>query len=253
VTAPDAGTALVTGAAGGIGRAVVADLAARGYTVAALDRTITSAPHDRVLPLTADVADPAAVDAAVERAEDELGPVTALVCAAGVLRTGPVLETSDDDWRACLDVNATGVFATCRAVGRRMVGRGAGSVVTVASNAAGVPRAHMASYAASKAAATAFTRSFGLEVAARGIRANVVCPGSTDTPMLRSMWPDPDDDSGLADVVAGSPELFKVGIPLGRVGEPDDVAAAVAYLLSDAARHVTLQTLYVDGGAALGP
>ncbi|MCD2197594.1 SDR family NAD(P)-dependent oxidoreductase [Actinomycetospora endophytica] len=246
-------TAFVTGADGGIGRAIVADLAARGYAVAAVDRTAPVVEHERVLGLAADVADPAAVEAAVEHAENALGPVTALVCGAGVLRTGPVLETSDDDWRACLDVNATGVFTACRAVGRRMVARGGGSVVTVASNAAGVPRAHMASYAASKAAATAFTRSFGLEVAAHGVRANVVCPGSTDTPMLRSMWPDPDDDRSLADVVAGSPELYKVGIPLGRVGEPGDIAATVAFLLSGAARHVTLQTLYVDGGASLGP
>lgn len=240
---------------------MVADLRARGWSVAALDRTADdlaplAAPRPgtgpRVATVLADVTDGDAVEAAVVHAEEELGPLSGLVCCAGVLRTGSVAETSDADWRACLDVNATGVFTACRAVGPRLAGRGGGSIVTVASNAAGVPRAGMAAYAASKAAATAFTRSLGLELGPHGVRANVVCPGSTDTAMLRSMWPDPADDRHAATVVAGTPEAFRVGIPLGRIGTPHDVAGVVGFLLSDAARHVTLQTLYVDGGAALG-
>ena len=176
----------------------------------------------------------------------------ALANVAGVLRTGPVAELTDEDWAACLATNATGVMHACRAMARRWTDAppaGGGAIVTVASNAAGVPRSGMTAYAASKAAALAVTRCTGLELAAQGVRANVVCPGSTDTPMLAGMAL-PADPAAL---VAGSPETFKLGIPLGRVADPVDVAETVAFLLSDAARHVTLQTLYVDGGASLGP
>lgn len=115
--------------------------------------------------------------------------------------------------------------------------------------AAGVPRAGMAAYAASKAAATMFTKSLGLEVARHGIRCNVVAPGSTDTPMLSSMWTDP---SGPRRTIEGSPEDFRLGIPLGKLATPSDIAEAVAFLLSDQASHITLHALTVDGGAALG-
>jgi 2,3-dihydro-2,3-dihydroxybenzoate dehydrogenase len=130
-----------------------------------------------------------------------------------------------------------------------MVPRRSGAVVTVTSNAAGTARADMAAYAASKAAAAMFTKCLGLEVAGFGIRCNVVAPGSTDTPMLTSMWRDP---SGRTRTVRGDPGTFRVGIPLGRVASPDDVAEAVAFLLSDRARHITMHDLTVDGGATLG-
>lgn len=249
------GVALVTGAARGIGAAVARTLAARGAAVAVLDREAAQAAAvadaleadgHRALAVPADVTDAAAVEDAVARTEAALGPITTLANVAGVLRTGPLLEMSDDDWAHCLAVNATGVLHASRAAAARMVDRG-GSVVTVASNAAGVPRTGMAAYAASKAAAVAVTRCLGLELGGRGVRANVVCPGSTDTDMLRVL------DVDHAALVAGTPEAFKVGIPLGRVGAADDVAEVVAFLASDAARHVTLQTLYVDGGASLGP
>jgi 2,3-dihydro-2,3-dihydroxybenzoate dehydrogenase len=250
------GVALVTGAARGIGAAVARTLAARGAAVAVVDREGAqaavvadglNADGYRALAVAADVTDAAAVEDAVTRAEAALGPITTLANVAGVLRHGPLLEMSDDDWAQCLAVNATGVLHASRAAAARMVERGGGSVVTVASNAAGVPRTGMAAYAASKAAAVALTRCLGLELGPRGVRANVVCPGSTDTDMLREL------DVDHAALVAGTPEAFRVGIPLGRVGAADDVAEAVAFLASDAARHVTLQTLYVDGGASLGP
>ena len=140
------------------------------------------------------------------------------------------------------------MFRVSRAVARRMVPRGAGSIVTVASNAGGVPRSGMAAYGASKAAAAMFTKSLGLELAPHGIRCNVVAPGSTDTPMLRGMWT---DERGAEAVIGGDLETFKVGIPLGRIAAAQDVADAVAFLVSDRARHITMQVLYVDGGAAL--
>ncbi|PRX97821.1 2,3-dihydro-2,3-dihydroxybenzoate dehydrogenase [Allonocardiopsis opalescens] len=250
--------ALVTGAAQGIGRAVALALAAEGAAVAALDRdhrglasTVAqlraSGRDARAFP--ADVTDRAAVDAAVDRIEDELGPVRLAVNVAGVLRTGPVVDCSDDDWAAVFGVNATGVFHVSRAVARRMVGRRSGSIITVASNAAGIPRAGMAAYSASKAAAVLFTKSLGLELAGYGIRCNVVSPGSTDTPMQRAMWAT--SGGGAAAAVAGDPRRFRTGIPLGRLAGPGDVAAAVVFLASDAARHITMHDLYVDGGATM--
>jgi 2,3-dihydro-2,3-dihydroxybenzoate dehydrogenase len=252
-------SAVVTGAGSGIGAAVARLLASRGTPVAVLDvdgaaaaRTAASAGPAPTAAYPVDVGDPAALDAALDDAAAALGEVDALANVAGVLRTGPVAELTDADWDACLTTNATGVMHACRAVARRWSAAppaGGAAIVTVASNAAGVPRSGMTAYAASKAAALAVTRCTGLELARHGVRANVVCPGSTDTPMLSGMAL-PADPAAL---VAGTPESFKLGIPLGRVADPADIAETVAFLLSDAARHVTLQTLYVDGGASLGP
>ncbi|WP_248499581.1 2,3-dihydro-2,3-dihydroxybenzoate dehydrogenase [Tomitella gaofuii] len=239
--------AVVTGAAGGIGAAVASGLAAHGAVVAALDLDGAAAPAGG-RGYACDVADSASVDAVISQVEAELGPVAMLANVAGVLATGDVVDTTDAQWSRPFDVNATGVFTVSRAVARVMVARRAGAIVTVGSNAAGGPRASMAAYAASKAAATMFTKCLGLELAAHGIRCNVVSPGSTDTPMQRGMW---SDGAGAEAVIAGSPELYKVGIPLGRIADPADVADSVLFLLSDRARHITMHDLYVDGGATL--
>ncbi|MFB7949351.1 2,3-dihydro-2,3-dihydroxybenzoate dehydrogenase [Kitasatospora phosalacinea] len=250
--------ALVTGAAGGIGAAVVRALAEQGTTVAALDRdeaglrAAVAALTVEGLPVTAhptDVSDRRTVDETVDRIEREIGPIDRLVNAAGVLRLGEVRDYSTDDWAATFAVNVNGVFHVSRAVVDRMIPRGRGALVTVASNAARTPRAGMAAYAASKAAATMFTKSLGLEVARHGIRCNLVAPGSTDTPMLTSMW---HDETGPESTLHGRPEAFRIGIPLNKLATPDDVAAAVLFLLSDAAGHITLHDLTVDGGAGLG-
>ncbi|MEW1695724.1 2,3-dihydro-2,3-dihydroxybenzoate dehydrogenase [Streptomyces sp. NPDC093249] len=251
-------TALVTGAAGGIGAAVARALAAEGTRVALLDADpIALEPLVKelrtagavVLALGVDVRSSGEVDAAVDRTERELGPLDHLVNAAGVLRTGEVAGFSDEDWDFTFAVNATGVFHVSRAVANRMVPRRSGAIVTVASNAAGIPRWNMAAYAASKAAATSFTKTLGLELARFGIRCNVVAPGSTETPMLTSMYGDGD---AARPSVEGSPGTYRLGIPLGRLAQPEDIAHAVLFLLSDRAAHITLHGLTVDGGAALG-
>ncbi|MDQ0774364.1 2,3-dihydro-2,3-dihydroxybenzoate dehydrogenase [Streptomyces aurantiacus] len=185
----------------------------------------------------------------VGEVEERLGPLDHLVNTAGVLRLGEARRLSADDWDATFAVNATGVFAMSQAVVNRMVPRRRGTVVTVASNAAGTARRHMAAYAASKAAATMFTKCLGLEVAEYGIRCNLVAPGSTDTPMLTSMW---HDESGPRGTLDGKPEEYRVGIPLRKLARPDDIADAVVFLLSDRAAHITLHSLTVDGGATLG-
>jgi 2,3-dihydro-2,3-dihydroxybenzoate dehydrogenase len=250
--------ALVTGAARGIGAAVARSLSGLGARVALVDADAdgvraTTADLPAAVGYPADVTDAQAVDRLVATVERDLGEIDICVNVAGVLRTGAVTDTSDADWATLFAVNTGGVFHVSRAVSRRMLPRRRGSIVTVSSNAAGVPRAGMAAYAASKAAATMFTKSLGLELAPYGIRCNVVAPGSTDTDMQRSMWPaeQRDDGSGAAAVITGNPSVFKVGIPLGRIARADDVADAVTFLVCDRARHITMHDLYVDGGATL--
>lgn len=250
--------ALVTGAAGGISAAVVRVLAERGVKVAAVDlaaeplKAATETWTDDGLDVRAfpaDVTSGAAVEELVDEVETVMGPVEFLVNGAGVLHLGPVREFSEAHWAQIFAVNATGVFLMSRAVVNRMIPRSRGAIVTIASNAASTPRAGMAAYAASKAASTMFTKSLGLEVAKYGIRCNLVAPGSTDTPMLSSMW---HDESGPKATLEGDPEAFRVGIPLRKIARPSDVADAVAFLLSEHAAHITLHDLTVDGGASLG-
>jgi 2,3-dihydro-2,3-dihydroxybenzoate dehydrogenase len=249
---------VVTGAAGEIGRTVADRLGEHGARVAAIDVNIqrlervveelqASGYHIAAFP--ADITVRSEVDAAIDNIESQLGPISYLVNIAGVLRLALALELSDEEWTATFAVNTNGVFYTSRAVANRMVSRKSGAIVTVASNAASVPRTGMAAYGASKAAAIAFTKSLALEVATHGIRCNVVAPGSTDTEMLRSMWT---DESGPRHTIQGNLNQFRVGIPLGKLAQPSDVANAVLFLLSDQASHITMHSLFVDGGAALG-
>lgn len=249
--------ALVTGAAQGIGAAVARALA-EGASIAALDTReegLSVLVEElrqggcRAAAFKVDVSDSAAVEAVVERVERELGPIEILANVAGVLRMGSVVSLSDEDWANTFAVNTHGVFHVSRAVARRMVPRKSGVIVTVGSNASGVPRMQMAAYAASKAASTMFTKCLGLELAQHNIRCNVVSPGSTDTAMQRGMWA---DENGAQAVIAGSLETFRLGIPLRRIATPSDIADAVAFLVSDRARHITLHDLCVDGGATLG-
>lgn len=280
-------TALVTGAGQGIGAAVAEALAEAGARVAATDRdahgidilaatwqerrakavdaaraeAVRTTPGDgadpsaprtgvpgTITPYVMDVTEALGVEATVRRVERELGGLDILVNVAGVLRTAPAAELTDQDWAETFAVNTTGVFHTSRAVAARMAGRGSGCVVTVGSNAAGIPRTGMAAYAASKAAATMFTKCLGLEYARSGVRCNVVAPGSTDTAMQRGLWA---AAHGRRRTIEGDPGTYRTGIPLGRIAEPHDIADAVVFLASDRARHITLQELYVDGGATL--
>jgi len=244
----DGRIAFVTGAGGGIGAAVVDVLRKEGARVVATDLEAPSLEGEDVWTASLDVTDSAAVDALVDRVEKGWGPIDCGASVAGILATDTVLETSDETWRRVFDVNTHGVFHLGRALGRHMAPRRRGSIVTVGSNAAGVPRHAMAAYAASKAAAHMFTRCLGLELGPLGIRCNIVAPGSTLTPMQTGMWA---DEKGAERVIAGQPDAFKAGIPLGKLATPEDVAEAVVFLLSDRASHITMADLYIDGGATL--
>ncbi|WKX68961.1 SDR family NAD(P)-dependent oxidoreductase [Streptomyces sp. XD-27] len=242
--------ALVTGAGHGIGAAVARALARLGATVAAADRDAdtlgelsgtwrdacaarqgepgAAARAGALAPYRLDVTDRAAVDATVAAVERDHGPLDILVNVAGVLRTAPAAELSDQDWADTFAVNTTGVFHTSRAVASRMAMRRSGCIVTVDAGTAGIPHAGMAAYAASKAAAGMFTKCLGRELARSGVRCNVVAPGAADTPTDRA-----------------------AGGPLPRAAAPRDIADAVVFLASDRARHITMQDLYVDGATAL--
>ncbi|WP_051378718.1 2,3-dihydro-2,3-dihydroxybenzoate dehydrogenase [Derxia gummosa] len=259
--------ALVTGAAQGIGAAIARLLAARGARVALLDRqaeavAATAAGLDatglhaaapdatpsRHLALGADLRDRAAVEQAVETAEARLGPLDIVINAAGVLHLARAIDIDDDAWESSLDINAGGLMRLCRAVAPRLAARRRGAIVAVGSNAAGVPRAQMAAYGASKAAASQYLRCLGLELAPLGVRCNLVSPGSTDTAMQRQLWTHP----GARDaILGGDAASFRLGIPLGRIAEPEDIAEVACFLASDRARHITLHDLRADGGATL--
>jgi len=217
---------VVTGGAGGIGRAVVEHLEAAGATVHAWD-----------LAMGVDITDRRSVEAAAAAA----GAVDVLVNGAGVDVIGPFLESGEDDWRRIIDVNLLGTIRCCHVVVPGMVERGRGAVVNVASDAGRVGSTGEAVYAGSKGGVIAFTKSLAREVAAAGVRVNCVCPGPTDTPLL-------------GQVAAYSQKLYDGlarGIPMRRIGQPADIAPAVVFLASDGAGYVTGQTLSVSGGLTM--
>lgn len=253
--------AVVTGAAAGIGAAVARTLAADGYTLALLDRNgsgLNSVADELVANSSIDVAthivdvtDPVSVDAAIASVVQRFGRIDALAHVAGVLDTGAVLDSDLLSWRGVFDVNVFGLLNVLQSVGQEMRTCQSGSIVVVSSNSAGIPRIGMGAYGSSKAAATMLARTAGLELAGDGIRVNVVAPGSTDTAMQRSLWADPSDDTGAEAVIEGDLAAYRVGIPLRKIATAADIADSVHFLLSDRAAHITMQALYVDGGATL--
>lgn len=248
-------SAVVTGAAGGIGRALVDGLAhacARVMatdTQAALEGCDDIAPSDQVVWRALDVRDRDAAAGVVAEAADLHGPLSLAVHAAGVLSTTPILDLPPEEWQRLIDINAGGTLNMLSLLGQAMVPQGRGAIVVIGSNAAGVPRLGIGAYGASKAAAAMLTRCAGLELAAHGIRCNLVAPGSTLTPMQTGMWADP--EAGMDEVIRGDASRFRGGIPLGKLAVPQDIAQAALFLLSDQAGHITMADLYVDGGATL--
>ncbi|APT89992.1 hypothetical protein CSPHI_01600 [Corynebacterium sphenisci DSM 44792] len=246
---------LITGAASGIGRATALALIGRHRLLlldrdaAAVARLADEAPIAAAIEAgacrtaVADVAEPGAVAAALDAA-GELGGFTGAVHCAGVLALGGLAEADPAELARALAVNAGGVAATLAALHPHLAAAGGGSVVVIGSNAGSTPRVGMGAYSASKAAAHMLARVAALEWGAEGIRVNVVAPGATDTPM-QAAFGGPD---AAAAAVAGDPARYRLGIPLGRIADPGDIAAAAAFLLSDAARQITGQVLVADGG-----
>lgn len=255
---------IVTGAWGGIGQAIVASLLQHpDFTrcaVIALDAAPAPASHQlsdhpRVISHRINVADQAAVTSLAQELKHHYF-VVALVNAAGVLAHGPALDTSAEDIQRIIDVNIRGIINATQAFTQVMVEQTpqatthfkefSRSLLTIASNAANVPRAGMALYGASKAFASHYTRSVALEVASYGIRGNVVSPGTTRTPMTRAMWGNQDKSD---QAITGDPQTYRLGIPLLRIADSQDIASPCVFVLTSAAQHITLQEITIDGGA----
>lgn len=252
----NARVAVVTGAAGGVGRAVVERLLRSGALVAALD--VDTDGLDQLGRVLGDshlethgcnVSERDDVARVVASVESTLGPPTLLANVAGVLELNDATQVTDAQWQRSFAVNTLGVVYSCQAVVPHMLRAKEGAIVSVSSNAASTPRTHFAAYAASKAAANMYTRCLGLELAGSGIRCNLVSPGTTRTAMLAPLFASTDH---LRQSIDGDLGQFRCGIPLRRIAEPADVAEAVFFLLSNRSRHITLHDLRVDGGATLG-
>jgi NAD(P)-dependent dehydrogenase (short-subunit alcohol dehydrogenase family) len=229
-------TALVTGGAGDIGGAVVARLQAGGAQVATLDLQPSGA--EGVLSLTGDVRESADVDRALADAESELGPLTILVCAAGVTGDSlPTVDVPDDEWRKVMAINCDGVFWGTRAAARVMVPRGYGRIVNVASIAGKEGNPMAGAYSASKAAVIAMTKSIGKDLAQTGVLVNCVTPAVIDGQML-------------GDMSEEHVQYMVSRIPMGRMGQPDEVAALIEYLASEDCTFSTAGVFDVSGGRA---
>ena len=233
--------ALVTGAAGGIGQAIVAALKAQGVMVAAADRDPSSVPADYYLP--GDLLDATYADGLAQAACDAMGGLDLVINNAGVITRGAVTESSDADWALSLGVNVEAPFRICRAAIPIMAAAGGGVIVNTASCWGGkAPGPNHALYCMTKAAIATLTQCMGMDHAHQNIRINAVCPNEVNTPMLRSGFERRgfDPDTAIA-------ELGQT-VPLGRIAEPEDIADVVMFLASDASRYMTGTLVEVNGG-----
>jgi 3-oxoacyl-[acyl-carrier protein] reductase len=232
-------TALVTGASKGIGRAIAVELAEAGASVVLGYRS----GRDEAEALAAELgaravqADVSSADEA-RRLVEEAGDLDVLVNNAGLTRDGLLARMSDDDWRTVIDTNLSSVFYTCRAVTRPMMRKRAGAIVNVSSIVGVHGNWGQTNYAASKAGIIGFTKSLARELGSRNVRANVVAPGYVKT-QLTDVLPE-DATKAMLD-----------NTPLGRLGDPEDVAGAVRFLCSDEAAFITGEVLLVDGGLGM--
>ncbi|MGM9924497.1 MAG: 2,3-dihydro-2,3-dihydroxybenzoate dehydrogenase [Bacillus sp. (in: firmicutes)] len=250
--------AFVTGAGQGIGRSVLEILASHGACVVGIDvnkEKLTDVIDGlkkegyKAYGYQADVSNSDEIEQVVNEVEKNIGAIDALVNVAGVLSIGEICSFDESEWNRTFDVNTKGVFNVSRFVCGKMKQRKSGTVVTVSSNASAVPRQGMAAYAASKAAATIFTKCLALEMASYNIRCNIVSPGSTRTAMQEMMWKEGDEG---ASIIAGDLPSYRMGIPLQKMAMPVEIAETVLFLLSDRASHITMNNICVDGGATLG-
>lgn len=256
--------AVVTGAASGIGRATALGLGRQGARVALFDLNAegmaeTASQLERAGAGSQiyglDITNQEQVTQTVDQVVRSWGALHIMVNAAGINHAGPTsygpgLEVSEADWDRMMDVNLMGTVHCALAAAQHMRPRRSGRIVNVASVAGAVPRMNMTSYCVSKAAVRMFTKCLALELAAFSITVNAVAPGPTQTQMLGSAAGDTDPQAHER-MIAGNPEIYRLGVPLGKLGQPKDVASAIQYFASDEAHHLTGVILNVDGMAQL--
>jgi 2-hydroxycyclohexanecarboxyl-CoA dehydrogenase len=240
-------TALVTGAAGGIGGAIARHLAAAGFSVALCDLDGKSAAEaaaalpGRHAGYAMDISDSVSVRQALAAVEGELGHVDVLVNNAGIDKIEKFTESAEETWRKVIEVNYLGTVIVTRAILDGMLARGYGRIINISSDAGRVGSSGEVVYSGTKGAVISFGKALAREVATKGVTVNAVCPGPTDTPLLKQVS---DRSQGLFDAMAKA-------VPMKRIGTPDDVAPAVVFFASDGAAFITGQTLSVSGGLTM--
>ena len=251
-------TAIVTGATQGIGKGVALALLAQGVRVIAIGRSaekLAALARDageaagRLHGEALDVAETAEFQTRLQRWIAEFGGIDHLVNAAGILDPGRLLDVSPDSLRRIVGTNFLATLELTLPVARHMAGRRSGSIVTIGSNSGTTARYGLGAYPASKAAIAHAMKCLGLELAEYGVRCNIVSPGSTNTEMQRQTQA---ATTGLDGVLNGDLGTWRLGIPLRRMAEVEDVCDLVLFLLSDRARHITMENIVIDGGATLG-
>jgi NAD(P)-dependent dehydrogenase (short-subunit alcohol dehydrogenase family) len=244
----DARVAIVTGGASGIGLAITERLASEGNAVAIFDRdgaaaetaaAKVTAEGGNAIGVAVDVTDRAQIDAGVAETRERLGRPTILVNCAGLDGFDPFLSISADTWNRILAVNLTGTFDCCQAVVPDMIEAGWGRIVNISSSSAHSGQPLMTHYVAAKAGVIGFTKALALELGPKGITVNTIPPGFIDTPMLRRA-----EEKGLL----GDVDANAARTPVRRIGRPEDIAAACAFLVRDEASYITGQVIGVNGG-----
>lgn len=241
-------TVWVTGAGKGIGYATAQAFVEAGAQVMGFDCEFALQDYPFATEVM-DVADAGEVAEICQRVLAHNERLDVLVNAAGILRMGATDSLSSQDWQQTFAVNVGGAFNLFQQTMAQFRRQQGGAIVTVASDAAHTPRIGMSAYGASKAALKSLALTVGLELAGSGVRCNLVSPGSTDTDMQRTLWVSDDAEQQR---IRGFGEQFKLGIPLGKIARPQEIANTILFLASDLASHITLQDVVVDGGSTLG-
>ena len=251
---------IVTGAARGIGAVVVKKLIQQQHRVIGIDlntdlnhwevfQQLSCSEQQNFHAIAQDITQSDVLIEKIQKSPWRDEPISGLVNAAGILEMGSLLDTTAAQWQHNIAVNFIGPAMLSQWVAQQMLAHKNGAIVSISSNAALVPRMNMGLYATTKATVSHYFKNLALELAPHGIRCNLVLPGSTLTHMQKQLW---SSDQPPAGIIEGNLEHYRSGIPLQKMAEPEDVANAILFLLSDQAKQITMHELVIDGGATLG-